>query len=237
MKSRSKNIRQLYQILVTCHGFEYKEVKKNMKVFKLKKWLCGIVMMFALVFITSQATFAVDENTTDLSAVAQAGEQNITSSNQGEVGIARNRIPSKIKKGLRELDKAANVIAPGSVQLYAAFTSDTAADPEVGDVTIVPVLDDTDAYLYVAFRVTAPMTVDIKWMLDGATVHKEPDFKDPVTKGDLSQWYWYFAWYKPASITPDGLHTSDIFVKKHGQLSADNETDSCKFTVLAYLVP
>ena len=25
---RSKNIRQMYQILVTCDGFEYKEVKK-----------------------------------------------------------------------------------------------------------------------------------------------------------------------------------------------------------------
>ena len=237
MKSRSKNIRQLYQILVTCHGFEYKEVKKNMKVFKLKKWLCGIVMMFALVFITSQATFAVDENTTDLSAVAQAGEQNITSSNQGEVGIARYRIPTKAKKGLRELDKTANAIAPGSVQLYAAFTSDTEAGDEVGDVTIVPALDDTDAYLYTAFRVTGTMTVDIRWKLDGSTVHTEIDFEDPVDGGDLSQWYWYFAWYKPASITPNGLHTLDISVKKHGQNWAASKKDSCKFTVLSYLVP
>jgi hypothetical protein len=223
----------MYQILVTCDGFEYKEVKNNMKVFKLKKWLCGIVMMFALVFITSQASFAVDENTTD--------EQNITTSNQGEVGITRYRIPNKAKKGLRELDKTANVAIPaGSVQLYAAFTSDKEADPEdVSDpVTIVPVLDDTGAYLYVAFRVTAPMTVDIRWTLDGTrTPYEVSDFKDPVTGGNLSQWYWYFAWYKPSSITPNGLHTLEVKVKKHGQPWGAGKKDSCKFTILSYLVP
>lgn len=215
-----------------------------MKVFEFKKWLCGILMMFALVFITSQATFAVDENTTDLSAVAQAGEQNITSSNQGKVGIARYRIPSKARKGLRELDKTANshtTVATGSVQLYAAFTSDKIADPSdyTDPVTIVPVLDDTGAYLYVAFRVTATMTVDIEWKLDGTTVHTETDFKDPVTGGELSKWFWYFAWYKPSSISPNGLHTSVVRVKKHGPASIANplKTDSCKFTVLAYLVP
>lgn len=205
-----------------------------MKVFKLKKWLCGIVMMFALVFITNQVSFAKNENTTD--------EQNLESSNQGEVGIVRYRLASKLKaQGLRELDKTANSSIPsGSVQLYAAFTSDKASDPsdENDPVTIVPVLDDTGAYLYVAFRVTAPMTVDIRWTLDGtSTPYEVTDFRDPVTNGNLTKDFWYFAWYKPSSITPNGVHTSDLFVKKNGQVWGASKTDSCKFTVLANLVP
>lgn len=210
-----------------------------MKVFTLKTWLCGIVMMFALVFITSQASFAIDGNTTDLSAVAQAGEQNITSSNQGEVGIARYRISSKKRKGLRELDKAANHNTSGNVQLYAAFTSDKAADSknENDPVTIVPVLDDAGSYLYVAFRVTKAMKVDIRWLLDGSVVHTENNFEDPVDHGDLSPNYWYFAWYKPNSITPNGLHDLRVKIKKTDQDWDQSKEDSCKFTVLSYITP
>ncbi len=231
MKGGKKNIREMCQILVTCDGFEYKEVKNNMKVFKLKKWLCGIVTMLSLVFITSQATFATDENTT--------GGQNITSPNHGEVGIARYRIPSKKKKGLRELDKAANIHTPGGpVQVYSAFASDVAADPEVGDVPVVPVVGDASAYLYVAFRVTGSSKVDIKWFLDDSSTaaYTVTAFEDPVTGGNLSPNYWYFAWFKPDSVTPNGLHSAKISVRKY--TPAGNQSwfdDSCRFYVLAYL--
>lgn len=196
-----------------------------MKVFKLKKWLCGIVMMFALVFITSHVAFAKNENATD--------EQNLTSSNQGEVGIVRYRIPGKLKaRGLRELDKAANSSSSGgSVQLFAAFTSDKVADPEdVSDpVTEVPVLEDTDVHLYVAFRVTSPMKVDIKWKVDGATVHEELNFEDPVDGGNLLPGFWYFAFFKPSGSSP-GLHELKIQVKPSGGDGSKNDT--CKFLVI-----
>ena len=210
-----------------------------MKVFKWEKWLCGIVMMFALVFITSQATFAVDENTTGLSAIAQAGEQKLTSSNQGEVGIIRYRIPRKIKKGLRELDKAANIHTPdGPVQVYSAFVSDAAADPVVGDVPIAPVVGDAHAYLYVAFRVTASMKVDIEWYLDDSATaaYTVTAYEDPVVYGNLSPNYWYFAWYKPTSVTPNGLHSAKISVRKYTPSGTESWfDDSCRFYVLAYL--
>lgn len=196
---------------------------------KLEKWLCRTAMMFALAFIIGQVSFANNEST--------AGGQNLTSSSEGQAGIVRSRIPVKVRKGLRELDKTANIHTPGGpVQLFASFVSDTPANQTVGDVTVVPVVGDESAYLYVAFRVTSSMKVDIEWYIDDSSTaaHTETAFGDMEGPGgNLSNQYWYFAWFKPDSVTPNGLHSVNIKVRKHG-----NEgwlKDSCRFLVLHYL--
>ncbi|HHT9137252.1 MAG TPA: hypothetical protein ACFYEK_08435 [Candidatus Wunengus sp. YC60] len=202
-----------------------------MKVFKPKKLLSGIVMMFALAFITDQASFAAGENTSDSSSVAQTGEQNLASSSQGGAGIVRSRIPGKIRKGLRESDKAAkNLAYGGTVQVFAAFGSNTAADVSTGDVNVVPVVAEDSAYLYVAFRVTSAMKVDIEWYLDGSTtpIHTETGFEDPDGGGDLTSGFWYFAWFNPSSITT-GLHSIKIKVRESS--SGSWFQDSCKVLV------
>ena len=75
------------------------------------------------------------------------------------------------------------------------FKSDKVADPsdENNPVTIVPVLYDTVTYLYVDFRVTASMKVDIKWKVEGSEKHGGLNFEDPVDGGNSNPNYWYFA--------------------------------------------
>lgn len=198
-----------------------------MKSVVLRKWLCGVVVVLALAFITCQVSFAAE----DLSAVAKTGEQGLASPDRGDAGIIRHRIPSKIRKGLRELDKVVNVSSPDGVQVFAAFVSDTASDVKVGDVKIVPVVGKDNVYLYIAFRVTSAMKVDVKWYLDddSTPVHTEAGFEDPVTNGDLSGNYWYFAWYKASGIAANALHSVKVKVRESS--SGEWSQDSCRFLV------
>ncbi len=203
-----------------------------MKVFKLRKWLCGVVAATVMALVACQAAFAANENA---SAIAQTGEQGLTSPNQGNAGIIRHRIPSKIRKGLRELDKAANAsplgaAGGGTVQVFAAFASDAVADVTTGDVKIVPVVISGNTYLYIAFRVTSAMKVDVEWYLDDedTPAHTETGFEDPEDGGDLSKDYWYFAWFHPSSIDA-GIHSLKAKVRKSS--SGSWSQDSCRFLV------
>lgn len=202
-----------------------------MKVFKLRKWLCGVVVALALAFITCQASFAANENASELSAMVQTGEQDLTSPNRGDAGIIRHRIPSKIMKGFRETDKAANIHTLGAVQVFSAFASDTVADVTTGDVNVVPVVSGGNAYLYIAFRVTSAMKVDIEWYLDDSTTpaHTETGFEDPDVGGDLSENFWYFAWFNPSSITTGGLHSLEVKVRKFP--AGGWFQDTCRFLI------
>lgn len=191
-----------------------------MKMFKFERWLYGVTMLFALVFITS-----------DLSAVLQAGEQSHALSTDGRVGIARRGISSKAMTETRVV-----VATTVYTQLFGVFTSNHGVDSTV-DPTVVPELANSDnmTYLYVGFRVSSATKVAIKWYVDNFSIPLNSEtFDDPdeVAGTDLSPYYYYFAWFKAdatLAALAAGNHTLKITVKPTSPNTGTLKSASCQF--------
>lgn len=182
-----------------------------MKVYKLEKWLYVTVMLFALVFITTQVSFAVDE----LSATAQAEEE----SSDREFGILEVRAPYKeTRSGLVDIE------ADKNVEVFAALTSNKVVVTK--EVLVErPFLKPALSYLYVSFRVKSAMAVTITWEVD---LLAPQTFTTPT----LSTSKWYNAYYHPTLIGL-GAHSVKIIVKKAGiGGDTDKMEDSCNFFVV-----
>lgn len=183
-----------------------------MKVYKLEKWLYVTVMLFALVFITSQVSFAVDE----LSAIAQAEEK----STDGEFGILEVRAShSATRSGLVDIKGEGDK----NVEVFAALTSNKVV---VSKEVLVerPFLKPALSYLYVSFRVKTAMKVKISWKVDNSS---DVVYVTPT----LSASKWYNAYYHPTSMSL-GAHSVKITVQKDGNGGdSDKMEDSCNFFV------
>ncbi|MDN3515616.1 MAG: hypothetical protein NG747_14620 [Candidatus Brocadia sp.] len=184
----------------------------------LKKGLSGLILSL-IVLILGQASFAGDSG---------IGRIKISNTESGAEGFHAAKAAA--------MDDASEGPA---VLLYAAFTSETESSVDGDDLpTYVPVLGKDAAYVYLAFRVTEPTTVEIKWRLkteDGQVIFtkNETGFEDPVDGGNLQPGYWYFTWLKvDPSVLQKTTYHFEGRVRPSGSDGWGNAKDSCRFQIV-----
>ena len=207
-----------------------------MKMFKISsKELCGLVLSLAafLVFL-GQTSFA-----RDIRGVQNKSPFEIIQNND-KFGVARVSIENIRNKALKNLfvSKKSDGEYPNDtpeVILYAAYSSYTA---DFGNDTYWPWVNPDQAFLFIAFRVTDSMKVDVRWNIDlinGKDSRTEilKELADTETGGTLlSPDYWYFVWWNPEQPLSEGLYKYDAMVKPTTSNKWNrNSRVSCRFEV------
>lgn len=159
--------------------------------------------------------------------------------NDGKFGLARVSIETVRNKELKNLFISKKTVDEdpndgSKVILYAAYTSYTA---EFSNDTYWPWVNPDKAFLFVAFKVTDNMKVDVRWNIDlikGNDSRTEilEELGDTETGESLSPDYWYFAWWNPEQPLNEGLYKYDAMVKpRTSQNWNKNSKVSCRFEV------
>ncbi|MBV6517467.1 MAG: hypothetical protein DCC43_13410 [Candidatus Brocadia sp.] len=194
-----------------------------MTKFAFKKGFCGLALALVVVLVQGQISFAGEMGEIQKSMSIRVIHD------EGNFGLARVRFSGEAGRELKRLmnsrqstaESEQSVMEPsvmGSgnpVDVYAAYTSFQANTDPLQNAYWPWVYSD-QAYLYVAFKVSAATRVSIRWSLykDDANqagynwgFHSRSNWNFDLLTLDPDEWY--FAWWHPSGAdTPltDGYY-------------------------------
>lgn len=203
-----------------------------MKIFTVKKWLCGLLLPLMAVLVLGQTSFAMDmrdiQKNTSIKIIQD----------DGKFGLARVKFKGKAGRAWKKLLESQQSVAGSSnpIDVYAAYTSYQAnVDPLQN--AYWPWVYAGQTYLYVAFKVNSASRVFISWNIyehgGGNTWNFYSRSTWNYNRQTLSPDSWYFAWWQPSAedrVLVEGYYQLRASVSIPNGGGSDN--DRCEFQVI-----